>query len=334
MPPPVTMVELATNYFVPQALYVVTTLGIAELLKDGARDAAQLASATNVDERSLYRLLRMLASAGVFVETRSGTFKLNPLAATLCMDHPNSMRSMVLMNGSPPHWRCWGDLMFSIQTGRASFEHLYQMPVFDFLSKNNEYGKVFDDAMTNFSTLVAAAVVSAYNFATTRHLVDVGGGNGRLISGILQAYPAMRGTLFDMPSVVARAPDLLQGQGVVDRCDTAGGSFFDSVPDGGDTYILKNIIHDWGDEPALRILQNCHAAMPSNGKLLLVEMVIPHGNSPMFGKLLDLDMLVTNGGCERTQAEFADLLGKAGFRLTRIVPTALPISIIEAELHP
>jgi hypothetical protein len=174
-------------------------------------------------------------------------------------------------------------------------------------------------------------VTAAYDFDGQSHVVDVGGGNGRLIVSILQANPRMRGTLFDMPTVVARAPALLQAGGIADRCEVVGGSFFDAVPAGGDTYILKNILHDWGDEPALRIVANCRRAMPPESKLLLVEMVIPPGNAPMLGKLLDIDMLTTNAGCERSRTEFGELLAKGGFHLTRVVPTVLPLSVVEAE---
>jgi hypothetical protein len=330
-PPPLTMAELVMSQFVAQSLYVAAELGIADLLKNGARKLPQLAAAAKVDERSLYRVLRLLASVDVFAETAAGEFKLTPLAATLCADHPNSMRDVVLMFGIPQHWSACGGLLYSVRTGRAAFEHLHGMPLFDYLAKNEKEGRIFDDAMTNFATVAAHALAAYYDFSGIRHLVDVGGGNGRLVTTVLKANPGMKGTLFDMPSVVARAPAILQASGVADRCDTVGGSFFDSVPAGADAYVLKSIIHDWDDESATRIIASCRRAMPPHGKLLLMEIVIPQGNSHSFGKLLDLDMLVTNAGCERTRDEYDKLLRGAGFHLKRVIPTALPLSIIEAE---
>jgi hypothetical protein len=330
-PPPLTLIELTMSQYVPQSLYVVTKLGIPDLLKDSARTASHLAGMVKVDERALYRLMRLLASVGVFAETRSEEFKLTPLAEPLCVDHPNSMRSVVLMTCCPLHWSTCGNLMYSVQTGRSAFEHLHRLPLFDYLAENEIDGKMYDEAMTSFAAVAASALIVYYDFKDTRHLVDVGGGNGRLITTVLKVNPTMQGTLFDMPSVVQRASTLLQAHGVAERCQIVGGSFFDTIPVGGDTYILKSIIHDWDDEAAIRILNNCHKVVPSQGKLLLVDIVIPEGGSQFFGRLFDLEMLVTNAGCERTKDEFDKLLRIAGFRLTRVIPTALPLSIIEAQ---
>jgi hypothetical protein len=330
-PPPLTIVELAMSQYIPQSLYVVTQLGIADLLKGGARKVSQLAATVRVDERSLYRVLRLLASMDVFAETRRGEFKLTRLAATLCTDHPNSVRDVVLMICFPMHWRTCGDLMYSVQTGRSAFEHLYSRPLFGYLAEHEKEGKIYDSAMTGFAALAASALVAYYDFKSTHHLVDVGGGNGHLVTTVLRANPGMRGTLFDMPPVVNRASAFLQANGVSDRCQTVGGSFFDTVPAGGDIYILKSIIHDWDDEAATLILKNCRKVVPPQGKLLLMDIVLPAGNPQCFGMLFDLEMLVTNAGCERTRAEFDKLLRNTGFRLTRVIPTALPLSIVEAE---
>jgi hypothetical protein len=330
-PPQLTLIELTMSQYIPQSLYVATKLGLPDLLKDSARTASQLAGIVKVDEGALYRLLRLLASAGVFAETRSGEFKLTSLSEPLCADHPNSMRSVVLMICCPLHWSTCGDLMYSVQTGRSAFEHLHNLPLFDYLAESEIDGKMYDDAMTSFTAVAASALVAYYNFKDTRHLVDVGGGNGRLITTVLKVNPTMQGTLFDMPSVAQRASELLQTHGVAERCQIVSGSFFDAIPGGGDTYILKSIIHDWDDETAIRILNNCRKVMPPHGKLLLVEIAIPEEGSRLFGTLFDLEMLVTNAGRERTKDEFDKLLSIAGFRLTRVIPTALPLSIIEAQ---
>jgi hypothetical protein len=329
-PPAVVVIEMTTGYFISQALYVAARLGIAELLKDGPRDAASLATTAGCDANALYRLLRCLASVGVFRERADGRFELTPTAATLQRDHAQSTRDMVLMNGMAPHWKPWGELLECIQSGESSFERIYGMPLFEYLDRVPDEGRVFDGAMANLTNLCAAAALGTFDFKSANTIVDVGGGNGRLIGNILRSCPHLKGILFDRPDVVANATEMLDAYGVADRCETVGGNFFETAPKGGDIYVLKNVIHDWDDEVSRRILCNVHAAMPAHGRLLLIEMVIPPGNTPMFGKLMDLEMLVFLNGRERTASEFNALLQHSGFRLVRIQPTALPISLIEA----
>ena len=220
--------------------------------------------------------------------------------------------------------------MYSVQTGGSSFEHIYGMNLFEYLAQNPESAKIFDESMTNSSAIESAAIAASYDFSSIQTLVDIAGGQGILIASILKSNPTLKGILFDQPHVIERAKRFLEAEGVLERCQLAAGSFFESVPEGGDAYILKYIIHDWDDERAIAILKQCHKVMPANGKILVAEQVIPPGNEPFMGKLLDLQMLAMNsGGRERTEAEYRALFEKAGFKLTRIVPTQDEISIIE-----
>lgn len=329
LPPQTVLMQMATSNWISQAVYVAAKLGIADLLKEGAKHCDELASLTKTHARSLYRLLRALASLGVFAETESGYFTLTPLADYLRSDRPDSLRAMAIMNGEE-HYKAWGELMQSVQTGESAFEHLYGMQIFQYYAQNPEPAQIFDRAMTSYSSIESAAVVENYDFSSIQTLVDVAGGHGNLLASILKANPSMKGMLFDRLSVIEGAKPLLEAAGVLDRCQLGSGDFFESVPTGGDAYILKHIVHDWGDEQAIAILKRCHEAMPENGKLLLVEQVIPPGNEPFVGKLLDLNMLVMcSGGCERTEAEYRTLLKKAGFKLTKIVPTHADVSVIE-----
>jgi len=322
--------RMLTGYWVSQALYVAAKLGLADLLKDGPRTADALAPATQTHPRSLYRLLRSLASIGVFAEDEQRNFSLTPLADCLRSDLPGSQRSLAIMTGEE-HYHSFGQLLFSVQTGKMAFDKLYGMPVFDFLQKHPEQAKIFDEAMVGVHGRETAAMLDAYDFSGIGMLADIGGGNGSVLTTILKKYPAMRGILFDLPGVVERAKAKIQAAGVADRCQVIGGNFFESVPGGADAYLLRHIIHDWDEEKATRILQNVCRAMGKDGRLLVVESVIPPGSNPSFGKLLDLAMLVLPGGEERTEEEYRKLYETAGFRLTRIVPTKAEVGVIEGK---
>lgn len=324
-----TMLQMASGYWVSQSLYVGAKLGIADLLKDGSKSCDELAQATGVNARTLYRLMRALASVGVFAEKEHGYFTLTPLAACLQSDIPGSIRTLVMMVGEE-YYQAWGDLLYSIQTGASAFEHVYGMPLFEYYAQNPESGKIYDEAQTSGSKAAKAEIIKSYDFSTIRKLVDVGGGNGSLIWAILKANPTMQGVLFELPSAIAGAKDLIEAEGVNERCELVAGDFFESVPSGGDAYMLKYVIHLWDDERAIAILKNCHRAMVENGKLLVIEQVIPPGNEPFLGKFLDLHMLVLfPGGCERTEAEHRALFEASGFKLTKIVPTRANLSVIE-----
>jgi len=328
MPPQLAVLQMASGYWVSQSIYVVAKLGIADLLKDSPKSCDELATATGTNAPSLYRVLRALASLGVFAETERNHFTLTPLAACLQSDTPNSLRARVIMQGEE-YYQAWGEFMHSVQTGGSSFEHIYGMNLFEYLAQNPESAKNFDESMTNLSVIQSAALAASYDFSSIETLVDVAGGQGLLIASILKSNLTLKGVLFDQPHVIERAKRFLEAEGVLERCQLAAGNFFESVPEGGDAYILKYIIHDWDDERAIAILKQCHKVMPANGKILVAEQVIPPGNEPFRGKLLDLNMLVMTGGRERTEAEYRALFEKAGFKLTRIVPTQHEMSIIE-----
>jgi hypothetical protein len=329
LPPPVALLNLTIGTWTTQAIFVAAQLGIADLLREGPKSSADLAQSVGADARSLYRLLRALASVGIFAQDADRRFALTPMAECLQADVPGSMRAWVLIMGSygfPP----WGELLHSVKTGETAFDHIHGMGFFDYLGKHPEQGRLFDESMTNFSGPEIDALVSAYDFTGIGTLVDVAGGHGSLLSAILQANPSMRGVLADMPAVIEGARRHFEAAKLADRCTVAPINFFESVPPGGDAYLMKHIIHDWDDGRATTILRNCHRAMAGKGRLLLAETVMVPGNDPEFGKWLDLAMLVYAGGCERTEVEYRDLLAAGGFRLTRIVPTQSPVSMIEA----
>ncbi|MCG8363525.1 MAG: acetylserotonin O-methyltransferase [Pseudanabaenales cyanobacterium] len=326
------ILPMLNGHWVSQAVYVAVKLGIADLLKEGDRNCEELAKITNTNPRALYRLMRVLASMDIFAEQEGGCFTLTPLAACLQSDVSGSVRSLVITAGESYH--AWGHLLYSIQTGESAFEHLHQMNLFEYLQKNPESGKMFDHAMTNFlareGAAIAANIATNYDCSSIHTLVDVGGGQGSLIASILQAKPMMQGILFEQASVIEGAKPLIKAEGVIERCQLVAGDFFESVPSGGDAYMLMRILHDWDDERAIAILKNCHSAMRENGQLLVIEQVIPPGNEPCFSKLSDLNMLVMcSGGRERTKAEYRVLFEAADFQLTQIITTSSDLNIIE-----
>ncbi|MBD2043107.1 methyltransferase [Microcoleus sp. FACHB-672] len=330
-PAPMAMMQMISSRWVSQPLYVAAQLGIADLLKDGPKTIDELANATGTHAPSLYRLLRALASVSIFAEGEDGRFELTPLASCLQTGVEGSVGAMAIMFAQEWHSRPWEHLLESVKTGKTAFELVYGKKAFEYLAQNPEAGKIFDNAMTGITVTHNTAIAAAYDFSSISKLADIAGGHGGLIAAILNANPKMEGILFDQPHVIAGALPLLESQGVASRCKLIAGNFFESVPAGCDGYILKSIIHDWDDEEALAILKNCRKAMiGKNSKLLLVENVIPAGNEASMSKLVDLEMLVMAGGRERTEAEYRTLLGAAGFELTNIVPTQMPVSVIES----
>ena len=330
LPPEAVLMQMAGGAFISQAISVAAKLGIADLLASKPKQVSELAAETGMHERSLYRLLRCLASVGVFNETDPNVFGLTPLAELLRADVPNSMRDVTIFMGEPWHWRVYGEMLYSVETGKPAWDRVHGAEAFDYLGQNPEEAETFNRAMTNLSRLAIPAITEAYDFPGIETLADVAGGHGLLLAGVLKANPQLRGLLFDQSSVIDGATALLEKEGVAARVELARGSFFESVPAGADAYMMKHIIHDWDDERSLLILKNIHRAAPANGKVLIVEMVITPGNDPQFGKIQDMEMLVSPGGIERTESEYRELLQQAGFKLTRVIPTRSPLSIVEA----
>lgn len=315
------------SYRITQLIYVAAKLGIADLLNDGPKTAADLAVATGTHGPSLYRVMRALTSLGIFNETKTG-FHMTPLGTLLQKDVIDSVCPVAIMRGEECNWGPWGELLYGVQTGKSAFEKVFGMDLFEYYTKHPEAGTFFDQGMSIFSEIVSEAIIESYDFSTIKKVVDIGGGNGALLVAILKKYPEMQGVLYDLPHVVQKANGLVESGGISNRVEIIGGEFFQSIPSGGDIYILKKIIHDWDDERATTILNNCRQVMESNSRILLVEMVI-QPQTPI-GKVNDIHMMVvTPGGRERTAEEFRILLANSGFQLSRIIETANKDSIIE-----
>jgi hypothetical protein len=327
---PRTLLELIAANRITQAIYVVAELGIPDILKDGPRSAEEIAKAAGASEDGVYRLLRALASLGLFVSLPGRRFELTPSGQSLRADVPGSLRAWARFNGQEIMWRPWGELLYSVKTGKSAFDHVFGTTVFDDAATHPDAGAALNDAMTAFSAIDSAALAEAYDYSGIGTLVDVGGGHGLLLTALLRANSRLRGILFDRPHVVQGAVDRFRREGLADRSAVVGGDFFDAVPDGGDAYAMKFIIHDWDDDRAIRILRNCRRVMRDGTRLLVVERVLSAGDQPDFGKLSDLQMLVfAPSGRERTEADFRALYDAAGFRLTHVVPTTSPLSVIE-----
>ena len=312
-----------------QAVAVAAKLGIADLLTEGAKTAEELARETGAHPPTLYRLLRALTGVGIVAQDDDLRFSLAPLGAAL-RSGPESGRERTRFFGEPFVWDAWGHLEHSVMTGTSAFRDAHGVGFFEFFAGNADAAATFHAFMTRQSELQVPLILAAYDFSEARKIVDVGGGHGSLLAAVLRANPGATGVLYDLAEVVenathVRAPDLAA------RCKTVAGSFFETVPGGGDCYLLKLVIHDWDDQRAVEILRNIRAAIAADGRLLLLEAVMPAGNDYHHAKFMDLNMLVlTDGGRERTEDEFRELFRAAGFALARTVATASPLSIVEA----
>jgi hypothetical protein len=323
--------QLLYGFIATQALAVAAKIGLADLVGRTPLNAEELATAVKSDVASLRRLLRALTSIGVFVEQADGRFCNTVLSDLLRSDHPRSARALAIMLGSEFIWRPWGELQSAVLSGQSPYEHVFGDPLFPHLAAHPELADMVAAAMSSASAMDAAAVVAAYDFSRFKLIVDVGGGQGSLLHTILSANPASRGILADQPMVVAGATSL-RSAAMAARCDVVGVDFFSSVPAGADAYIMKWVIHDWNDQDALKILKNCRLAIRSDGTLLIIDAVLKPPNIPDPGKLMDLNMLVmAPGGRERTEDDFRALLRDSGFALTRIMPTAGPLSLVESR---
>ncbi len=322
------LLRLLSGYRATQAIHVAAVLGIPDVLAAGARRSDALAEEVGADPDALYRLLRTLAAIGVLEEDGERAFALTPLGEPLRTDVPGSLHGWALLVGRAEHWRSWGNLEHSIRTGENSFRALYGTDIWEWRAARPEESAIFDGAMRSLTTLSNRALLDAYDFGRFGTIVDVGGGNGTLLAAILGAHTDARGVLFDQPHVITGAATVLEA--VADRVDIVAGSFFESVPEGGDAYILKSIVHDWEDEQAIEILRVCRGAMSPAATLLVIERILAPPNEDADGKFSDLNMLVMPGGRERTEGEYAALFEKAGIRLARTVETAGGFAVIEA----
>jgi hypothetical protein len=330
VPPHAAMMDLIMGAWISQAITAAADLGVADALAKRPLLADELAAAVKADPDAVGRLLRALISRGIFRQRRDGCYELTPLADTLRSDAEVSMAAMARFVGAPQHREHWSHLVDAVRTGRAVIPELRGKPVFEYLADEPALAEIFNHAMTSASELSIAPVTAAYDFSPYPTIVDVGGGRGRLLAAILAATPAARGVLFDLPQVVAGAPTLLRKHRARDRVRIVEGSFFERVPENGDAYVLKNVIHDWPDDDAVQILRNVRAAASAGKTILLVELVIPKHNRDFPGKWTDLEMLIGAAARERSATEYGRLLNHAGFHLSRVVETASPFSIVEA----
>ena len=325
------LMQIPQGMWVAQCAATAAKLGIADALaKSQPQGITALARAVEADPSALARLLRALASLGVFAEPLPQQYALSPVGELLRSDVPGSMRDWLIAETDIPHWQAWGQLYEGVRSGRTVVPELFGMHIYEYYAAHPVDLACFSRAMGNVSALVAQGTVRNYDFSRVRHIVDVGGGDGGLLLAILEANPHMRGTVFDRPQVVEAARQAIESRGYRERCQAVGGDFFQAVPPDGDLYVLKFILVDWKDPEALQILQNCRAAITGDGKLLVIEMTIPDNNTASPGQLFDLNMLVMTGGQERTQSEYAALLTEAGFSLNRVVPTGSPFQVMEA----
>jgi hypothetical protein len=325
------VMQVASGYIASSALYVVAELGIADQLRDGPRSAAEIAEATGSNANAVHRVLRLLVSLGIFEQAGDERYGLNAAARLLCRDTPGSLRGSVRFLPDPFHFRVYADLMHSVCTGEPAVEHALGKPVFEYLAENPEYSEIFNEAMTATSAAAAEASIEAYDFSRYPTIVDVGGGHGEVLMSIMRACPDSRGILADLGHVIEGARPRIAGAGLADRCQAVACDFFESVPEGGDAYVMKYIIHDWDDERASTILRNIGKAMGGNkGVVVLLEMVVPEGPEPHISKVIDLEMLAMPGGRERTAKEYGQLFERSGFTLSKIYPTNSYFSVIEA----
>ena len=313
-----------------RALCSVAELGVADHIQAGTpRSARYLAQATGTHERSLYRLLRFLASHGLFQETKNGEFDHTPLSSALRSNVEGSFRAAAQLFHH--EFQAWNGLDHAVRTGKPGFDAVFGRPLFEHIAAHPELGPLLDAGMTCMHGYETAAMIEAYDFGAVRVLADIGGGNGSLIGAVLQRYPQMRGILFDLGHVVARAKESLKKYDVADRCQVIEGSFFETVPAGADAYLFRHIIHDWTDEQSVQILSHCRRVIPKDGRLLLVECVVPAGNEPSLSKDFDMTMMIFPGGAERTESEFQSLLKQADFELTSVTPTTTMVSVVEGR---
>jgi len=326
-PPPVQMLQMITGFWTASCIYNAAKLNIADLLTDGPKTPEQLAKQTHSHATSLYRLLRALASAGIFAENERGEFANTPLSETLKDNVPGSMKAMAIAQLGD-HYRGWGNLKHSLKTGDIAFDHAEGMTIWEYYEAHPEDGANFMKAMTGLTGAVIAEVIPAYDFSQFKTIIDVGGGNGALLIAVLGTAPNTKGTVYDLDYVVKETQKILIENEMATHCSVEAGSFFNHVPAGADAYLMKLVLHDWNDMQSIAILTNCSKAMRADSKLLVIEALIPEGNVPHPGKFMDINMMAMTGGKERTEKEFCELFSYAGLKLSKVIPTHSPMFTI------
>jgi hypothetical protein len=327
------LLELIMGFRSSQMIYTAAKLGLADRLAAGPQTAADLARAVGAAPEPLYRLLRALASMGIFAEAAEGTFALTPLACLLQGEAQGSLRSTALLYGDDVLWAAYGRMVHSVRTGAPAFEQCHGEPLYAYLASHPATASLFHEAMSGFSEREIAAILAAYDFSGFATIVDVGGGQGALLAALLRRHRHLRGIILDRQDAAEGARRLLDEAGVAERSSFIEGDFFRAVPADGDLYLLKSVIHNWDDAAAASILQNCRQAMPADARLVIMERIIPPANMPSEAKLFDINMLITVGGQERTERQYRELLQATGFDLVRVIPTASPLSLIEGVSH-
>ena len=336
LPPQTVLYRMAVGHYISRALALVAKLGVADLLAPGPLDVDSLSAATDTNAYALRRVLRLLVSVGVFDENDDGKFSLTPVGDCLRVDAQMSALPMVLLFAGVRIQDSWKELEYCVRTGEPAFRKRGIIDPFAEIAQDPEDAATFDAAMASGTRLTAQVVAAIYDFSPVGKVVDVGGGNGALLVGILGAHPHLEGIVLDTPQVAERATQEIAAAGLADRCRAVGGDFFDDVPSGGDAYLLKHVIHDWADERAIAILHNCHRVMEPGAKLLVIEGVYPDRIDQSLesrgAAANDVNMLVSTGGRQRSEAEFRSLYDAAGFNLNRVIPTPAMVSIIEGVL--
>lgn len=323
------LLQFATAYQASACLHAAAQLKLADLLAEGPKHVSELARAAQANEDAVYRILRALASVGIFAEMAPQTFANTPPSELMRTGVRDSLLDMVLWMADPFHFRNYAEMMYTVRTGDTVIKKVSGHDIWEYFEKDKAEAGVFNAAMTTFSALLTPPVLEAYDFSGLGTLADIAGGHGYLLTSILVKHADLRGILFDLARVAPAAKSRIGLLGLASRCEIVYGDFFKSVP-AADNYLMKNIIHDWDDAHALTILKNCTSAMRGKGKVILLEMVISPGNEPHFGKFVDIEMLALASGRERTEAEYAGLLSAASLRLTHIIRTKSPICVIEA----
>jgi len=331
-PPPAVILQLVMNVWATQSAATFARLGLADLLAGGPMPASLVAERAGTNPDATYRLLRGLAMAGIVEALPDRRFALTAVGHCLRSDVPGSMRSLLIAEMAPGHWLPWGDLEHCVRTGTPATRRALGKDVWDYYAEHPEEGRHFAEGMSGVSAMAIQAVLAAYSFAGAKVVVDVGGSHGSLLSAVLQTLPGARGVLFDRPDVIDGAGPALEKAGVAQRVTLERGSFFDSVPAGGDLYLLKNVLHDWNDDECVTILSACRKAMARDGRVVVLEMIISPDGPPSPAPLMDLNMLVMLAGRERTPEEYGALCARAGLKLARTVPTHSPFAVMEARV--